>query len=767
MKRVWQRSIVLLISLAFLVQCSPPSDVQRETIPEVEDLISRMSIEEKVGQTAQLTLDVLTVGPNIYASDEPVHIDTALLHEALYKYHIGSVLNTANNKALSLEKWAELIGAIQGGASNTAKQIPVLYGIDAIHGTNYTEGATLGPQQIALGATWNPDLAKAIAQATAYETRASGIPWTFAPVLDLGSDPRWPRIWETFGEDSYLCSTLGVATIEGLQGDDLADPVHVAACLKHFLGYSAARSGKDRTPAELSEVSMREYHLPAFEAAIKAGAASIMVNSGIINGTPVHASKHILTTLLKEELGFQGLVVTDWADIENLYNRDKVAESHKEAIKMAFNAGIDMSMIPYEYKRYCEELTALVKEGEVSMERLDDAVRRVLNLKYKLGLFEHTHYDIKDYPKFGSAAFEKVAYEAAAEAITLLKNEHDILPLRKGTKILVTGPNANSMRTLNGGWTYSWQGEKTEQFAQKYHTILEAVSQEFGADKVTYVPGVRYDFEAEYHNDEVVDIEAAVRAAAKSDVVLLCLGENSYTEKPGDLHDLMLSKHQQALATALAETGKPIVLVLNEGRPRVVRHIIPHMAAVLQTYLSGNYAGDALADILSGDVNPSGKLPYTYPLYSNTLGTYNHKPSEESKTPEGMYDYGGGFFPQFEFGFGLSYTTFAYSDLKVSPKLFTADDVLQISVRVQNTGDRAGKEVVQLYSSDHYASITPDVKRLRRFEKIKLEAGEEKEVSFTLKASDLSFVNAEGQRVTEAGTFDIRIQDLIASIELQ
>nr|MDA3852743.1 glycoside hydrolase family 3 C-terminal domain-containing protein [Bacteroidales bacterium] len=730
----------------------------------IEALISQMTIEEKVGQTTQLTLDVITQGNDEYESDEPLVLDDELVREAIVDYHVGSVLNTANNRARTTKKWNEVVSGIQTMAKEDRLQIPVIYGIDAIHGATYTAGSTLFPQEIAQAATWNRELVKKAAQITAYEVRASCIPWNFSPVLDLGKDPRWARIWETFGEDPYLVSEMGVQVINGYQGDDLSASTNVAACLKHFLGYSAATSGKDRTPGELSDIALREYHLPSFQAAIDAGAASVMINSGIINGIPVHSSHDILTKLLKEELGFTGLVVSDWADIENLHNRDKVAKSHKEAIKMGINAGIDMSMVPYDYKRYCTLLTELVNEEEVSMERLDDAVRRVLNLKYQLGLFDAQVPCPNDYPKFGSKDFEKASYEAASEAITLLKNDGNILPLKKGTRLLVTGPNANSMRTLNGGWSYSWQGEKVEEFAEGYHTILEAIQNTFGKEKVSYVPGLEYQMSGAYYEEENIDIEAAVKAAKNVDVIILCLGENSYTEKPGDLNDLTISKNQETLALALAETKKPIILVLNEGRPRIIRNIEPVSQAVVHTYLCGNFAGDALADILCGNINPSGKLPYTYPMYTNALVPYNHKPSEESVSPDGMYDYGGGFYPQYEFGFGLSYTTFEYSKINLSSSSFNADDEIMISIKVKNTGKVKGKEVIQLYSYDKYASVTPDVKRLRKFDKILLNPNEEKTVSFTINAQDLSFINAQSQRVTEAGEFELTIGSQSASI---
>jgi len=765
LKVILQSIALSFIGLAYY-SCTGLNEDTVDRIPFVENLIREMSVEEKVGQTAQVTLDAFTKGDNIYTSYEPIELEGALLQKAIHDYHLGSILNTANNKALSVDTWHNLIDSIQSCAAKSATSIPVLYGIDAIHGATYTAGATLFPQQIAQAATWNRDLVYDAARVTAYETRASSIKWTFSPVLDLGRDARWARMWETYGEDPYLCAELGVQAVKGYQGENMNSDSTVAACLKHFVGY-ASNSGKDRTPVELSNTTLREYYLPAFQASVDAGAASVMINSGIINGVPVHASYEILTELLKNEMGFNGLVVTDWADIENLYNRDKVASSHKEAIKMAINAGIDMSMIPYDYERYCDLFVDLVNEGEISMERLDDAVRRILNLKYRLGLFDDVSNNQNNYSKFGSDDFIAKAYNTAAEAITLLKNTDNILPLKKGVKILVSGPNANSMRTVNGGWSYSWQGEKVELFAQEYNTIFESLQNKFGKDRVQYVAGVEYFMDGVYHNEHNVNIKEAVDAAKDADVIVLCLGENSYTEKPGDLHDLMISENQEELALALAKTGKPMILVLNEGRPRIIRNIEPHVEAVVQTYLSGNFTGDALADILSGDINPSGKLPYTYPMFSNTLVVYNHKPSEESTTPEGMYDYGGGFFPQYEFGFGLSYTSFEYFDFNVSKSEFSKDEDIVVSIKVKNIGEVAGKEVVQLFSRDVFASVTPDVKRLRGFDKVELAPGQEKEVVFTLNAKDLSFINSKGERVTESGEFVLMIDDLSASIRLK
>lgn len=763
--------VLLTIISVFLSACSARRDdaaSKVERIPFVEDILAQMTLEEKVGQMAQITLNVVTKGPDVFTAYEPVELNMDSVRKAIVQYGVGSILNTANNRARTLEVWQSIIGPIQDVAVNeTRLGIPVLYGIDAIHGTTYTAGATFFPQQIGQAATFNPELVRRAAEITAYETRASGIPWNFSPVLDIGRDPRWPRTWETFGEDVYLNKVLGVAMIRGYQGDDndVSNPYRVAACGKHFLGYGVPVSGKDRTPAFIPEIELRERHIPPFQAAIDAGMHTIMLNSGIINGVPVHASYELITGLLKTELGFTGLVLTDWVDIENLYERDRVASSHKEAIKIAINAGVDMSMIPYNYVRFITYLVELVNEGAVPMSRIDDAVRRILNTKYKLGLFETpiTHY--RDYPLFGSAEHHAAALQTALESITLLKNNNSILPLPKTARVLVTGPNSNSMRTLNGGWSYSWQGDKVEEFAQAYYNILEAIQKEIGAERVVFSEGVRYDHEDRYFVDEAFDIPAAVRAARNVDYIILAVGENSYTEKPGDLHDLSLSRNQINLAKALAETGKPIILVLNQGRPRLIREIEPLVDAVVNIYLPGNFGGPALADILFGDHNPSGRLPFTYPAYPNSLITYDHKPSEHRSPTTGAYDYGSDFVIQWPFGFGLSYTTFEYSDLKLSTPTLNPDGKLEVSVNVKNTGTRSGKEVVMLFTAAHFASITPDVRRLRGFSKIDLEPGEQKTVSFTIDPNDISFINAQNQRVTEAGNYDVMIGNLKDTFE--
>jgi beta-glucosidase len=735
---------------------------------KVDDLLSKMTLEEKVGQMAQVTLDVITYGPNEYVSDEPVKLDPARVKKALLDYKVGSILNTANNRARTPQVWHEIISQLQDVAMKESRlKIPVIYGVDAIHGTTYTAGATMFPQQIAQAATWNRSLVRRGAEICAYETRASSIPWNFSPVLDLGRDPRFPRIWETFGEDVYLTTELGKQVIDGYEGDDndIKNPKKVAATLKHFFCYSIPASGKDRTPVYISAMELRERHLPAFKAAIEAGAHSVMINSGQINGTPVHASYEFVTGLLKEELGFKGVVVTDWADIESLHNRDKVAASHKEAVKLAINAGIDVSMIPYNF-RFCDYLIELVKEGEVPMSRIDDAVRRILTMKYELGLFDTPVTNPKDYPDFGSAAHEKASYDAAAECITLLKNEKNILPLKKSAKLLLSGPNVNSNRSLNGGWTYSWQGEKVDEFAGKYNTIVEAFEKEAGKDKIAFVQGLAYNDQGKYWEEKDLNIDAAVKAAAQVDYIVLALGENSYTEKPGDLHDLSLSSNQIALAKALAKTGKPVILVLNEGRPRIIREIERDMAAIVQVYLPGNFGADALADVIYGDVNPSGKLPYTYPAYVNTLLTYDHKPSEEQSKMLGVYDYASDFAVQYPFGFGLSYTSFEYTNLKVSKQAISPDEDVTITVSVKNNGSREGKEVVQLYIADKYASITPDVKRLRGFEKISLKAGESRDVSFKVSARDVAFVANDLRWKVEKGDYEISIDKLTTTFQI-
>jgi beta-glucosidase len=721
---------------------------------KVTQLLKKMTLEEKVGQMAQVAIDV--VGKVDY-SKQTFAVDPDKLNDVVVNYKAGSILNTPPGVLLTAQQWNQVMEDIQNAAKKTRLKIPVLYGLDDIHGVNYAAGTTLFPQEIGQAATWNRQLVYNGAVITAYEGRAVGVPWTFSPVLDLGTNPQWPRIWEDYGEDPYLTAELGVQFVKGAQ-EPLGNKEKVAVSLKHYLDYSDPKSGQDRTDSWIPEHYLREYHLPPFAAAVKAGARTVMVNSALINGIPTHINKHILTDILKNELHFTGFVVTDWQDIENIYRRDKIAKTKKEAIMLAINAGIDMSMIPYDYKEFCTDLIALVKEGKVSQTRIDDAVRRILRVKYELDLFNTPNTYLKDYPKFASPEFQKAAYNTAAESITLLKNSNNVLPIRYNMlphpRLLVTGPNANSMRSLNGGWTYTWQGDRTDEFAEQYNTILEAINNKFGKAFVSYVPGVSYKEKGQYFEDTVVDIDAAVRAAANVDYILLCIGENSYTETPGNLVDLNLSKNQITLANALIQTGKPVIIILNEGRPRIISEIEPAAAAVVDVYLPGNYGADALADVIGGDVNPSGKLPITYPRHPNALVPYIHKPSEGDSNPQG-----GMFRPQYPFGFGLSYTNFTYTNLSINKNSFGPDETATISVTVKNSGHVSGQEVVELFISDLIASFTPDVRRLRGFEKVDLKVGESKVVSFKIPMKQLAYVGPDNKEHLEEGDFKIQIAD--------
>lgn len=747
-----------LMLVACFCTASPTLFAQIEG--KVDNLLKQMTLEEKVGQMAQVTVDILM-------DNKTWQLKDSMLQKGIVEYKIGSVLNTWDNVAHSKESWAALVKTLQDYTKATRLRIPLVYGADAVHGVTYTDGSTLFPQQIAMAATFNKNLVRQGSEICAYETRAGSITWNFSPVLDLGIDVRWPRLWETFGEDPYLASAMAVEMVKGYQGENPAqiDKNHVAACAKHFLGYSVPVSGKDRTPANIPENVLREYHLPSFQAAVEAGLASIMVNSGLINGEPVHASHSLLTDLLKNELGFDGVVISDWNDIESLYRRDKVAISSKDAVRLAINAGIDMSMIPYDFK-FCDYLIELVKEGAVPIERVDDAVRRILRMKIKLGLFEHPYSDVADYPDFGSNANVRKAYDAATEAITLLKNGNNILPLKKDVRVLVCGPNANSMRTLDGGWSYSWLGEKAEKFTDKYNTILEAVRNKLGSENVFYSAGVEYVEGGKYWEEKEADIKEAVKKAKKADYIILCLGENTYTEKPGDLQDIYLSDLQTKLALAMASTGKPVILVLNEGRPRIISKFEARMASVLMAYLPGNYGGDAIADILFGEINPSGKLPFNYPRYPQSLINYWHKYSEEQVRTQGMYNYESDYSPQYEFGFGLSYTTFSYSNLTLSKQEITSKEKLMVKVDVTNTGNIKGKEAALLYLSDLYASLAPDMRRLKGFEKIELKPGETKTVEFVLTSKELSFVDKNSKTIVEAGDFEVTIGSLKKKFKL-
>ncbi|MBT3684258.1 MAG: beta-glucosidase [Cryomorphaceae bacterium] len=766
------KNLTLLIFSFFLISSSPNSDIDKR----IDSIMSNMTIEQKIGQMAQINLTVIANGPDKWSSFEPLQIDKDRIEKAINKYHVGSILNTTNNRARDISTWNKIIDEIQSYALSSETAIPILYGIDGIHGATYIDGATMFPQQIGTAATWDIKNSFNMGMVTAYETRAAGIPWNFSPVLDLGQDPRFPRQFETFGEDPYLTTQMGLASLEGQQGIDnnMNNDFVVATSIKHFLGYQTTISGKDRTPSYIPEHVLRELHLPAFEKAISQGAKTIMINSGLINGIPVHADRYLLTNLLREELGFDGIILTDWEDINKLHDRDKVAESRKEAIKIAINAGIDMSMIPYDYEEFCDNLLELVKEGEISEARIDESVRRILKLKIELGLFDKKNKS--DYSDFGSQKHQNYAYDAAVESVTLLKNENSILPIKNKNKILVTGPNGNSMRTLNGAWTYSWQGEKTDFFAEDHNTIYEAIKNKFTDSDVKYIPGVTYPINEDYdkepkfeYYDQYFDKkkEAIKYANEEADIIILALGENSYTEKPGDLNDINLNRLQLDFANEIIKSGKPVVLVLNIGRPRLISEIESKVNAVINIYLPGNFGGDALADILYGSVNPSGKLPYSYPLYSNSLIPYNYKPAEVQNNAQGAYNYVGEVNNLYDFGFGLSYTSFEYSNLKLNSNQFSKNENIYLSVDIKNTGEIEGKEVIQVYSKDHYASLTPDIKRLRAFKKIELKPGEIKNVKFEIKVQDLGFINYQNKHVVETGTFDLMVGSLKSELIIQ
>nr|WP_297169036.1 glycoside hydrolase family 3 N-terminal domain-containing protein [uncultured Dysgonomonas sp.] len=755
------KKTVLLMAATLGIASSGQAQTNNDMNKQAIEIVSKMALAEKIGQMAQVSIDAVCKGEDTPPTST-LQLDMDKLRDVIVNYHVGSLLNSPNTRARTAEWWTNVISQIQDVALNeTRTKVPVIYGLDQIHGATYTAGSTMFPQEIALAATWNPAHAKKMGEITAYETRASNVPWNFSPVLDLGIDPRFPRQYEGFGEDPYIGSVFGYQLIKGYEGDDnnVGNPNKLAACMKHFIGYSAPISGKDRTPAYIPQSALMEYHVPAFKAAIDAGVHTVMINSGIINGEPVHASYDLLTKLLRNELGFDGMIVTDWEDINKLYSRDRMVPNIKEAIKVSINAGVDMSMIPYDYKEFCTLLTELVNEGQVPMSRIDDAARRVVLLKMQLDLFNTPNTYRKDYPQFGSKEFQQASYDAAADAITLLKNDNNILPLQKGAKILVSGPNAVSKRSLNGGWTFSWQGEKIDEFASEYNNLLDAITHTYGKENVSYVPGVSYTAATEYATEHKDRFDEAIEAAKNADYIILCSGENSYCEKPGDLDDLYLNDLQTELAKEFLKTGKKVILVLSEGRPRVISKISSQVDAIVQTYLPGIFGADALADVLVGKVNPSGKLPYTYPAFPNSLVPYYHKHSEEQKRSEGVYNYEGDFNPEYHFGFGLSYTTFDISNLKINKTSFPNNpkEEIIVSVDVKNTGNVEGKEVIQLYSSDLFASLVPDVKRLRRFEKVSLKAGESKTVTFKLTLDDLAFYNLKSERVIEAGDFELQV----------
>ena len=727
---------------------------------QVEQTLKKLTLEEKIGQMMELVTDLF--GAN--DKNGVFYIDEHKTDSIFSRYKIGSILNAPNTCAPTAKQWEKYIEQIQK-ISMKRIGIPCVFGLDQNHGSTYTQDGTLFPQNINIAATFNREIARHSAEATAYETRAVSVPWTYSPTVDLGRDARWPRIWENFGEDCYLTSEMGKAMVYGFQGEDPnnIDQYHIATSLKHFMGYGVPWTGKDRTPAYISPANLREKHFAPFLAGLQAGALTVMVNSASVNGMPMHANKEILTGWLKEETGWDGVLITDWADINNLYTREMVAKDKKDALRIAINAGIDMIMEPYSCDA-CGYLIELVKEGKIPMSRIDDACRRVLRMKYRLDLFKNPTQKLKNYPKFGGEEFAKLALEGATESMVLLKNERNILPLQHGKKILLTGPNANQMRCLDGGWSYTWQGHRTDEFAGKYNTIYEAFCNEYGKENVILNQGVTYNEKGKYWEENEPQILGAVAAAKDADVIVACIGENSYTETPGNLTDLWLSENQRNLVKALAQTGKPVILVLNEGRPRLIADIEPLAQGIIDILIPGNMGGDALVNLVSGKLNFSGKMPYTYPKEINSLANYDFKKSEEVGTMEGAYDYNAKITQQWGFGYGLSYTSYQYSNLKVSKSDFRHGDIIKVSVDVKNTGKVAGKESILLFSSDLVASMVPDGRRLRAFDKVELQPGETKTVTFELKADDLAFVGWDGKWRLEEGDFKLMIADQTASV---
>ena len=752
---------ISMLALAYTASANVPvikSDPKIEA--QVEQTLKKLTLEEKVGQMMELVTDLF--GAN--DKNGVFYIDEHKTDSILSRYKIGSILNAPNTCAPTAKQWEKYISQIQK-ISMKRIGVPCVFGLDQNHGSTYTQDGTLFPQNINVAATFNREIARRSAEATAYETRAVSVPWTYSPTVDLGRDARWPRIWENFGEDCYLSSEMGKAMVHGFQGEDPnhIDQYHISACMKHFMGYGVPWTGKDRTPAYISPFDLREKHFAPFLAGLQAGALTVMVNSASVNGMPMHANKEILTGWLKEQIGWDGVLVTDWADVNNLYTREMIAKDKKDALRIAINAGIDMIMEPYSCDA-CGYLVELVKEGKIPMSRIDDACRRVLRMKYRLDLFKNPTQKLKNYPKFGGEEFAKLALEGATESMVLLKNEGNILPLQHGKKILLTGPNANQMRCLNGGWSYTWQGHRADEFAGKYNTIYEAFCNEYGKENVILNQGVTYNEKGKYWEENEPQIQEAVAAAKDADVIVACIGENSYTETPGNLTDLWLSENQRNLVKALAQTGKPVILVLNEGRPRLIADIEPLAQGIINILIPGNMGGDALANLVSGKSNFSGKMPYTYPKEINSLANYDFKKSEEVGTMEGAYDYNAKITQQWGFGYGLSYTSYKYSNLKVSQSDFRHGDIIKVSVDVKNTGKVAGKESVLLFSSDLIASVVPDGRRLRAFDKVELQPGETKTMTFELKADDLAFVGWNGKWRLEEGDFKLMIADQSADI---
>ena len=752
---------ISMLALAYTASANVPvikSDPKIEA--QVEQTLKKLTLEEKIGQMMELVTDLF--GAN--DKNGVFYIDEHKTDSILSRYKIGSILNAPNTCAPTAKQWEKYIAQIQK-ISMKRIGIPCVFGLDQNHGSTYTQGGTLFPQNINVAASFNREIARRSAEATAYETRAVSVPWTYSPTVDLGRDARWPRIWENFGEDCYLSSEMGKAMVYGFQGEDPnnIDQYHIATSMKHFMGYGVPWTGKDRTPAYISPADLREKHFAPFLAGLQAGALTVMVNSASVNGMPMHANKDILTGWLKEETGWDGVLITDWADINNLYTREMVAKDKKDALRIAINAGIDMIMEPYSCDA-CGYLVELVKEGKIPMSRIDDACRRVLRMKYRLDLFKNPTQKLKNYPKFGGKEFAKIALEGATESMVLLKNESNILPLQHGKKILLTGPNANQMRCLDGGWSYTWQGHRADEFAGKYNTIYEAFCNEYGKENVILNQGVTYNEKGKYWEENEPQIQGAVDAAKNVDVIVACIGENSYTETPGNLTDLWLSENQRNLVKELAKTGKPVVLVLNEGRPRLIADIEPLAQGIIDILIPGNMGGDALVGLVSGKSNFSGKMPYTYPKEINSLANYDFKKSEEVGTMEGAYDYNAKITQQWGFGYGLSYTSYKYSNLKVSQSDFRHGDIIKVSVDVKNTGKVAGKESVLLFSSDLIASMVPDGRRLRAFDKVELQPGETKTMTFELKADDLAFVGWNGKWRLEEGDFKLMIADQSADI---
>ena len=755
---------ISMLALAYTASANVPvikSDPKIEA--QVEQTLKKLTLEEKVGQMMELVTDLF--GAN--DKNGVFYIDEHKTDSILSRYKIGSILNAPNTCAPTAKQWEKYISQIQK-ISMKRIGIPCVFGLDQNHGSTYTQDGTLFPQNINVAATFNREIARRSAEATAYETRAVSVPWTYSPTVDLGRDARWPRIWENFGEDCYLSSEMGSSMVRGFQGEDPnhIDQYHISACMKHFMGYGVPWTGKDRTPAYISPFDLREKHFAPFLAGLQAGALTVMVNSASVNGLPMHANKEFLTGWLKEQTGWDGVLVTDWADVNNLYTREMIAKDKKDALRIAINAGIDMIMEPYSCDA-CGYLIELVKEGKIPMSRIDDACRRVLRMKYRLDLFKNPTQKLKNYPKFGGEEFAKLALEGATESMVLLKNEGNILPLQHGKKILLTGPNANQMRCLDGGWSYTWQGHRTDEFAGKYNTIYEAFCNQYGKENVVLNQGVTYNETGKYWEENEPQIQGAVDAAKNVDVIVACIGENSYTETPGNLTDLWLSENQRNLVKELAKTGKPVILVLNEGRPRLIADIEPLAQGVIDILIPGNMGGDALVSLVSGKSNFSGKMPYTYPKEINSLANYDFKKSEEVGTMEGAYDYNAKITQQWGFGHGLSYTSYQYSNLKVSKSDFRHGDIIKVSVDVKNTGKVAGKESVLLFSSDLVASMVPDGRRLRAFDKIELQPGETKTVNFNLNADDLAFVGYDGKWVLEEGDFKLMIADQTVNIHCE